>query len=151
MKSDTVLQCEQCANDAGAFVSSELDITDCRKIENARGRLVCTLRETKPPPQNDDVTTTGDDDTGTPATTPKNPDDNDQTKTTDDDDFDENPNDGLPAGSYRKDCTGCELRRDGKVLACDFCKRADGGKQYTVAYVSSCKYFINQNGVLRCK
>jgi len=153
MKSQTLLQCDQCENDNGAFVSSELDITDCRKIENIRGRLVCTSRET-PRPTADDATdgNKDDNDDGTPGDNVKDPQDADQTKTPDDiDDVDENPEDGLPAGSYRKDCTGCELKYNGQLLACDFCKRNDDVYQYTVAYVSGCKYFLNIDGVLRCK
>jgi len=145
MKSESVLQCEQCENDVGSFVSTELDITNCRKIENSHGRLVCSSREASPPKYDDD-----DDDTGTPAIGDSKKDGNDDDENNNIDEYD-HPDDGLPAGTYRKDCTGCQLKRDGELLACDSCKRSTGRSQYSVAYTSDCDYFINRNGVLRCK
>jgi len=217
MKSPTVLHCEQCESETGTLISSELDITYCTKIENARGRLVCTNRETRPPPTqtNDDETNkedtkqpdvpkpedkTEDPDLKEPEDA-KDPDDvkdlndlEDENKDPDDpkdkedgkdkdeedernddnplvnppidddtplpdpntekagdytDEF-EHPTDGLPAGSYRKLCTGCELLRQGKLLACDFCTRNNGYKRYTVALVDDCKFFVCIDGTLRC-
>jgi len=142
MKTDTVLQCDQCENDKGEFISSELDITDCRKIENIHGKLACTSREAALPPPDDDPTT---------QTNP--PDDDPTTQTNlDDTDGDDKENDynGLPDGSYKKDCTGCMLKRNGELLACDYCKRNNGVMQYTIAYASGCPFFVNRDGLLRC-
>jgi len=164
MKSDTVLQCDQCENEAGTFVASDLDITYCRKIENVRGRLTCTSREV-PKPKTED----NDNDAYTKQPDKAN-DDNDGLQADDDQKINNDDNnlpkkttteepaeveqeifdDGLPAGSYRKDCTGCALKRDGLLLACDACQRRFGVTQYTVAYTSGCSYFVNKDGVLRC-
>jgi len=167
MKSENVLQCEQCVSENGSFIASELDITYCRKIENSRGRLVCVHREAHVPTDDEGkktppATPTTTDDKGdggkqspspVPPTPTTTPDDNGNEEPLDDkgDNVeDENPDDGLPAGSYRGYCECCELKRDGELLACDFCKRDNGSKQYTIAYVSDCQYFVNRDGVLRC-
>jgi len=159
MKSETVLQCEQCENDNGVLVASELDIKYCRKIENARGRLVCTMREKNPAPEKEDDANTdfpddgnADDDQpqkaedGKKTTSEKRPAQQQHTDETDDD----NQDDSLPAGSYKQNCNGCELKRDGMLLACDSCMRSNGKKIYTIAYASACKYFVNSDGFLRC-
>jgi len=232
MKSPTVLQCDQCEGETGNLVASDLDITYCSKIENARGRLVCTYRETKPPAKTEtqDDTNKEDttepplmkddpDETNTPDDTTKDTndqkdhddikdldevvkdaddqkdneepkdkdkkededDDEDQKKTEDKPDQEDNPlikppiaddtplpekqdgvvngdytdefehpTDGLPAGSFRKHCTGCELLQQGKLLACDFCKRNNGNERYTIAIVGDCKFFVSIDGTLRC-
>jgi len=226
MKSPTVLQCEQCQSDTGAYISSELDITYCTRIENARGRLACTKRETKPAPAPiaDEDTKQPDPITPPPDPDPEeekkadNPEDPEVTKELDDvkdlekdledtkdkeenkdkdnkDEYDEyednkktedkpneednplvdppiaddtphpepnaeadgdytdefeHPKDGLPAGSYRKHCTGCELVQQGKLLACDYCKRNNGNSRYTIAIVGDCKFFVSIDGTLRC-
>jgi len=62
----------------------------------------------------------------------------------------EHPNDGLPPGSFRKHCTGCELLQQGRLLACDYCKRNNGVKRYTIALVGNCKFFACIDGTLRC-
>lgn len=152
MKSNTVLQCEQCTNEGGSFVASELDITNCRKIENIRGRLVCSERDSTPT-VNDDAGGNNKDETA-PTTNDnvKDLEDNNKQPTKTDDEFDEEPTDGLPRGSYRRDCTGCQLKlkHDKTFLACDSCKRKNGVSQYSISYVSLCMYFVNQDGVLRC-
>jgi len=219
MKSPTVLQCDQCESETGTLVASELDITFCARIENARGRLACTNRETKPQTAEDnnkdetkDIDFVKDQDDGNknaPAEETKenddakeltdiakdledkDPDDNKDMKDKDDNDDDakktegkpneedyplinppiaddtplpeqngnnngdytdefEHPTDGLPAGSFRKHCTGCELLQQGKLLACDFCKRNNGNKRYTIALVGECKFFVSIDGTLRC-
>jgi len=236
MKSPTVLQCDQCESETGNLIASELDITYCSKIENARGRLVCTYRETKPPPKpetQEDTNKEDTKDTTEPPVVKEDPEDNndpddttkdtneqkdnnddikdldevakdaedqkdneetkDKDKKEDDDDDDdqkktedkpdqednplikppiaddtplpekqdgvvngdytdefEHPTDGLPAGSFRKHCTGCELLQQGKLLACDFCKRNNGNERYTIAIVGDCKFFVCIDGTLRC-
>lgn len=50
MQTWTVLRCEQCETEYGTFLPSEVDITNCGKIENVRGRLVCAFRRTTPLP-----------------------------------------------------------------------------------------------------
>jgi len=174
------LVCEQCETENGSFFATELDITNCRKIENARGRLVCSARETPPAPvdppkdeapkddaNNDDAhddnniadikpdksvkADNNDDGLQHDDEDQKINDDANPPEKTIDDEPDENaPDDGLPAGTYRTDCSGCKLKREGLLLACDSCKRDNGLSQYTVAYVSGCKFFVNRNGVLRC-
>jgi len=139
MKTDTVLLCEQCLNDAGTLVASELDITDCRKIENAHGRLFCSYREVQPQPAPEDSHASVNEPTASTASTAEP-----AVDSVDNDD------DGLPPGSYRNNCTGCELRHDGQILACDSCKRDNGTNLYTVADTSQCNYFVNKNGLLRC-
>jgi len=146
MKSDTVLQCEQCEGENGSLISSELDVTNCRKIENIRGRLVCSSREIVLPKPDDKDT----DDIGDTGNSKHNSDEDNNDNVPDPTAVDENPDDGLPAGSYRNDCTGCRLKRDGKLIACDFCQRNSGVQQYTVAFATECKYFINDDGRLRC-
>lgn len=133
MKTATVLECDQCESDYGTLVHSELDITYCRKIENSRGRLVCTFRQTQPPPPQ-----------------PADPQQAPPVLADDDDNDDNNENDGLPAGSYRRDCLGCQLVREGTLLACDACKRANGSTRYTIIELRTCKYFVNRDGTLRC-
>jgi len=219
MKTPTVLQCDQCQSETGTLISSELDITYCTKIENARGRLACTNRETKPPAQTQNTNKQPDVTTPPPVPAENNdnpdetrdPDENDDTKDLDDnkdndetkdkednkdkegneyEEYEENkktedkpteednplvdppiaddtphpepeadgdytdefehPKDGLPAGSYRKHCTGCELVQQGTLLACDYCKRNNGNSRYTIAIVGDCKFFVSIDGTLRC-
>jgi len=211
MKSPTILQCDQCESETGNLVSSELDITYCAKIENARGRLVCTYRETKPTPTTPNDDENNKEETQVPDTEKKpvdpletedlddnkdlditkdkddikdkddkgkkedGDDDGEEAKKTEDkplinppivddtplpepngenngdytDEF-EHPNDGLPPGSFRKHCTGCELLKQGMLLACDFCKRNAGNRRYTIALVRDCKFFVSIDGTLRC-
>ena len=132
MRTASVLECDQCESDYGTLVHSELDITYCRKIENSRGRLVCTFRQTQPQPSPQ------------PAEPEPRP-----PQTLADDDDDDN-DDGLPAGSYRRDCLGCQLTREGTLLACDACRRANGSTRYTIIELRTCKYFVNKDGTLRC-
>jgi len=206
-----VLQCDQCESDNGSLLASELDITYCNRIENARGRLACTSRETKPaaktenpdednnkeetqvptvekgpadlknpdledpeenkdPDENkdpednkdtddnkdtEDGKVKGDDEKNeeiinapiaddTPLPDPNQKNDGDYT-----DEF-EHPTDGLPPGSFRKQCTGCEYVQQGKLLACDYCKRNNGNQRYTIAIVGDCKFFVCIDGTLRC-
>ena len=48
MLSPTLLRCEQCATEYGTVMPAELDVTNCGKIENKLGRLVCAFRRTTP-------------------------------------------------------------------------------------------------------
>ena len=146
MKTASVLECDQCESDYGTLVHSELDITYCRKIENSRGRLVCTFRQTQPPPPQP----------ADPPAEPEEPEGHAPTLANGNDDDDNNNNnnnnveDGLPAGSFRRDCDGCRLVRDGTMLSCDACKRANGSTRYTIIELRTCKYFVNRDGTLRC-
>ena len=134
MKTVSGLECEQCESDYGTLVPSERDITPCRKIENSRGRLVCTFRQTQPRPEE-----------------PAAPEPRPPTLAEDEnDDGDNGTDDGLPAGSFRRDCRGCALTREGTMLACDACKRTNGSTRYTIIELRSCKYFVNKDGTLRC-